>query len=429
MRRVALHACGALSATVWVWLCVASYRGVSPPQLIAVAGSAWALLGVAWWVARKCEGRSVLRALWIWGVMFRVAGFFGEPVMEDDWARYLWDGRQLVVSGNPYADTPADHFGDDMVPQEFGRVLSEINNPEVPTVYAPVCEYAFALAHLIAPAKLWPWKLILLAADLATLTLLIKIAPPRNALLYAWCPLLIQETAFTAHPDSLWVLFLVGSVHAFSKQRVARAAVCCGLALATKIFALLIVPFLLVRVGWKHRALAVAVCAAAYLPFWVQDSAADLSGLRAMAGDWEFNSTIYAFIAHWLGAARARAITLSCFACIWGALFWRWVRSDSTAVTVPRGDVIFGIFFLLSAVVNPWYLLALLPFAVLRPAAWSMGALAVVTLSYTHGLYAGEPSLAPYQLPDWVRPIELTVVLLLLFVGWRDRGAVSAKGH
>jgi len=24
-------------------------------------------------------------------------------------------------------------------------------------------------------------------------------------LLFAWCPLLIQETAFAAHPDALWV--------------------------------------------------------------------------------------------------------------------------------------------------------------------------------------------------------------------------------
>ena len=35
---------------------------------------------------------------------------------------------------------------------------------------------------------------------------------------------------------------------------------------------------------------------ALYAPFWVRGSAADLDGLRAMAGEWEFNSSIFAIV-------------------------------------------------------------------------------------------------------------------------------------
>ncbi len=428
----ALHASGGLALGVWCWLAVASRGNVSVPMLFGAVGVAWALLGVAWWCAREMARAQVLRAVWIWGVCFRAAGFFGEPLLEDDWARYLWDGREFVVSGNPYATAPAEHFADKSVPEPFQRVLSEINNPDLPTIYAPVCEYAFAASHLIAPAKLWPWKLLLLTADLLTLALLLRLAPPRHALLYAWCPLLVQETAFTAHPDSLWVFFLVAALHDFSEGKHARMAVCCGLAMATKIFALLIVPFLFVRVVWKYRLLALAVFVAAYLPFWLQGSAADFTGLRAMSGNWEFNSTVFAGLAHLTGAGVAKFITLATFTMIWGTLLWRWMREDRPATELPRGDLIFGCFFLLSAVVNSWYLLALLPFVVLRPTLWGVGALAVVTLSYAHGLYASEPSLAPYELPGWVRPLELSLVALLLFVGGRWAhiiGAVPAERH
>ena len=427
MKRIVLHGAGVVTLGGWSWLALVSHGSVSLTMLFGAVGAAWALLGVAWWCAREMRPAQVLRAVWIWGVCFRVAGFFGEPLLEDDWARYLWDGRQMAISGNPYATAPAAHFADKTVPEPFQRLLDEINNPDLPTIYAPVCEYAFAVSHWIAPAKLWPWKVILLTADLLSLALLLRMVPPRQALLYAWCPLLIQETAFTAHPDSLWVLFLVAALYFFSKGNAARMAVCCGLALATKIFALLIVPFLLARTAWKYRLLALAVFTAAYLPFWLQGSAADSAGLRAMSGEWEFNSTVFAGLAHFVGAGAAKGITLAAFAMIWGMMLWRWWRRPGPATELPRGDLVFGFFFLLSAVVNPWYLLALLPFVVLRPSPWGVGALAVVTLSYAHGLYASEPSLAAYELPDWVRILELGLVTILLLVGRRWLGAVPAE--
>jgi hypothetical protein len=284
---------------------------------------------------------------------------------------------------------------------------------------------------------LWPLKLLLLAADLLTLALLLRLVPRRHALLYAWCPLLIQETAFSAHPDSLWVLFMVAGLHALTMKSSVRLAVCCGLALATKFFAVIILPFLLARVAWKHRLLALLVAIATYLPFWLQGSAGDFAGLARMAGDWEFNATIYAWLGRWLGTSRAKVLTLTTFTAIWLAMFWRWASSNcgegapKTACgeaphlrLLPRGDVIFGVFFLLSPVVNPWYLLALLPFVVLQPSAWGVGALVVVTLSYVHGLNMREPSLAAYEQPGWVPLSEFGVVALLLValvVGRRRR--------
>ena len=124
MKRIVLHGAGALTLGVWSWLAFVSDGMVSLPMLFGAVGAAWTLLGVAW-CAREMAMGDVLRAVWIWGVLFRVAGFFGEPLLEDDWARYLWDGRQFVVSGNPYATAPAEHFAVTTVPEPFQRVRTE----------------------------------------------------------------------------------------------------------------------------------------------------------------------------------------------------------------------------------------------------------------------------------------------------------------
>jgi hypothetical protein len=96
-------------------------------------------------------------------------------------------------------------------------------------------------------------------------------------------------------------------------------------------------------------------------------------------------------------------------------------------VTIPRGDWIYGIFFLLSAVVNPWYMLWLLPFVALFPSVTGIAACMVVTLSYAHGLNLNEAGLAPYEHPWWVRPAEIAAVCLGLGVDWFRRS--TAKGE
>ena len=118
---------------------------------------------------------------------------------------------------------------------------------------------------------------------------------------------------------------------------------------------------------------------------------------------------------------------LTSFAALWIWLFVRWQRER--AAMIPRGDLVLGFFFLFSAIVNPWYLVALAPFVALRPSLWGAAALAVVPLSYAHGLTMNEPTLMPYEHPAWVRPTELGIVLLFAVVGrsWQRRLAPAER--
>ena len=123
---------------------------------------------------------------------------------------------------------------------------------------------------------------------------------------------------------------------------------------------------------------------------------------------WEFNSTLFAVIANISGASAAKWICLFLFSIFYIYYAGRWHLNHTE--TIPRGDWVFGVFFLFSAVVNPWYLLWLLPFVAVFPSTPGVAALIVVTLSYVHGLNLPESGLRPYEHPLWVRWAEMVVL-------------------
>jgi hypothetical protein len=179
------------------------------------------------------------------------------------------------------------------------------------------------------------------------------------------------------------------------------------------VHAVLLLPFVLLRVDWRRWWIVPGAIALLYLPFWLQGSFADLAGLRAFFSEWEFNSTVFALLAAALGTSPAKAIGALVFAFVYGTILQSYRKTPTQGA---RGDVVYGIFFLLSAVVNPWYMLWLLPFVALRPTVAGLTACAVISLSYVHGLNLEATGLAPFEHPWWVRPVEVGVVAFALGV-------------
>ena len=345
---------------------------------------------------------------------FRFVAAWAKPVMEDDHQRFLWDGYRFATMGDPYATAPQAHFNDPTIPAEFRVVLDRINHPDVPTVYGPLTQWAFRLSHVLAPAQLWPWKLILFGAELAILAMLWPVLPSRGRLLLAWCPLAVFETSFNVHPDVVALALLIAAWRFTRKSWLLAAGAAAGLAVAAKVFALLLVPFVLWRQGWRTWAAAIATLMTLYAPFWLRGSAADLTGLRAMAGEWEFNSSVFAVIQ---AVASREVAQVGCalgFGLIWLGLLFRWWDLNAPRPALPRGEWVYGAFLLLSATANPWYFLWLWPFVALRPSAAGLTALAVVSLAYITGLNLGAAavtSLGNFEHPWWLRPLEFGAIV------------------
>jgi hypothetical protein len=169
----------------------------------------------------------------------------------------------------------------------------------------------------------------------------------------------------------------------------------------------------------------------AYVPFWLQGTAADFAGLAEFAKDWEFNSSIYALARLASGTQAAKVICALIFFAAWVLLWWRWNKSfmsPAASNRMPPGALIYGALFLTSTTVNPWYLQWLIPFVAVEPGLIGFTAMALVSLSYVTGLNAGISALGNFEHPIWVRIVEYGgITLTAMIQGWRWNEERSTK--
>lgn len=347
----------------------------------------------------------------LWAVVFRICGLLGGPIYEDDFYRYLWDGYRFATTGTPYGAVPESFFSAPDVPAIFHPILSGINYPELPTIYAPVMQIVFLLAYWLKAGSIVVLQALLILVDLVTIALLLRLAPARNVMLYAWCPLVVKEIAFTAHPDGIGVCLLLAAIVLSQNHRWRSAAICLGMAAGAKIFALVMVPLVLVGAGFGHWVLFVSTLVALYMPFVLQGGT-DVESLLVFVREWEFNPAVFGLFTTVLQPFQAKFVLGLLCAAFWGHYYFHYSRSG--AREVPRGDWLYGALLAASPVINPWYLLWLLPFAALTPSVSAWMASVAVLLAYVTGLNLTDDGLQPYQQPAWVRLVEYGLILLAL---------------
>lgn len=375
-------------------------------------------------LGRSAEGVPIGRLIF-WALAFRACGLFCIPLFEDDYFRYLWDGYRFAETGTPYAWVPAASFADATVPETFQRVLDQINYPDIPTIYGPVAEFVFLLGYLIAPGSLVPIQVILIGVDLLLIRLLVSVAPARFVLLYAWCPLVIKEIAFTGHSDGLGVCLLMAAILLRSREQLTAAAACLALAVGAKVLTLLLVPFVLARAGYRATFVFVGVLALVYAPFVIQGGT-DMTALTIFATSWEFNAALFGVLTEWLPTAEAKWL-LGAILVLLGGAYWLHYRRQNPG-SIPRGDWIYGACLLAAPVINPWYAIWLLPFAVIYPSLWAWTASVALLLAYVTALNLGLYDIEPFAHPDWLRPLEFGLILAAVGIDiwrrWRHRLAV-----
>jgi hypothetical protein len=344
------------------------------------------------------------------GLLFRVAAAVTLPVFDDDLPRYLWDGWRLLSTGQPYAVAPAEFFGASPVPPALLPWLSQINYPELPTVYPPPAQAMFALAAAVQPGAWWPLKVLLLAADLWLWWRVRQVGGRRASLFYGWCPLGLLETGVSAHVDILAAALLVEGWVAVRRARALPAGLWLGLALATRPWALPVVLALLRGQSGRAWAALLLAWAAGYVPFWLQGSWAEWPTVARVSAVWEFNSALPGLLSALWPAPWPRR--LAALAGGGALLAWAWWHRGQRG-RATRPEALWGCLWLVSPVVNPWYLVLLLPWAAVRRSAWTVAALVMVPLSYATSAHLGLPLAGPYDHPGWVRPLEFGVVAVV----------------
>ncbi len=379
------------------------------------------------------------------GVVLRLLMFTTEPALEDDQQRYLWEGALVAHGFSPYRIAPDDAKAADRatllgkIAERSAPVLERVNHPALTTIYPPVAQAAFALAHLLSPFNLTAWRLLLLVADGVTLWLLLRLLAdcgrtPLWSVLYWWNPLVIKEVFNSAHMEGVLIPLVVGAVLLSGRRRFMAASATLGLAIGVKVWPVLLVPLLLRPLAMEPRrtigplSVLAALCALWAWPI-LAGGLGPRSGFVAYAGDWQANSALLpalrdtlgqslALVLPGIGAGQiARLILAAC-----AVLIALWLSRDpwrTPRELVERVALFTLALLLLSPAQFPWYALWTLPFLPLAPRL-GVSLLAVTMPLYYASFYFA--SIGQYEVfrDKVVWAVWLPIWLLLGCEAWRN---------
>ena len=320
------------------------------------------------------------------GLIVRLIYFSSDPIREIDYYRYLWDAGAVKAGLNPFAVAPteailglADKNWQTLV-VESGGVAERINYGHLATIYPPVAQAAFWIAHQIDPWGLTGLRLVFLLAELAGVSLLILLLKelgrsPSWVAIYWWNPLVAKELINSAHMDALLLPTLVGAVLLAMRSRPIWSAVVLGLAAGVKIWPLVLAPILIwqgrMRVWTSAGIILVLITLLMAIPI-ILGRLDNQSGLVAYAGGWERNHALFGltrdglgWLADEMGSYRADPGRLTRLMIVIGlgvtaiSLGWR-IRDKAAIPTAAL--IVASALFLLNPTGYPWYYVWVLPF-------------------------------------------------------------------
>jgi len=428
---------------------LSTYPVITFVALEMLAGGIY--LRLIWLIPGRRDDRMLFVFVLGVGLAVRAATMCSEPILEDDFYRYLWDGAVVAEGHDPYRYSPAEVIAAERGADNALRplalsdrtddsiaLLRHINYPQLTTVYPPITQGAFALAATIERFSLTTWRLILLFFEAVTVVLLYLILRRLNRsplwlAIYLWNPLVIKELVNSAHMDALLLPFLTGVVLLTLQGKRVLASFCLALAAGVKIWPVLLLPTVVRPLVARPRKLlaALAAFAAAFsgTAWWMYTQSGGDTGLTAYVAGWKMNDALFLaldwIVAHLLelldfewsrsgGVSRALVIV----AALWVALWLNRRAAGDADALCTRFLLLAAAVFLLSPAQFPWYYTWLVPFLVLTPSPALMLLTFLLPLYYSRFYldFRGQSQLFDYGIV-WLE--YLPVWLMLACEWWR----------
>ena len=399
--------------------------------------SLFALYGLSWiFVRKRPGGRIKLWMLIAFGLLFRLALIPSQQIQEDDVYRYLWDGKVFANGINPFEYSPSEvnafkamriqnpetyyEIYVERNERELERldelkwespdsalILERVNHPDVPTIYPPMAQFVFRLAHQIMPDSIVGLRLGFLVFDLMALAFIIGVLSRLGldksiSMIYFWNPLMIKETFNSTHLDIIGISLLCGSIYFLVSHRHTLATFFLAFSFLGKLYPIILLPLYLQacyekslqegRQAWlvlvKNSSIFFGVIFIGYLPF-MGIGLQLFEGLKAFTLYWQSNDSIFSVLVfiftNLTGDLASKVVFLNPFpifmskltvvSALTVVLIWLLLKNVSlirSPVEFVRGFFwIMALVFLLSPVQNPWYLCWVVPFLCVFPQrAW-----------------------------------------------------------
>lgn len=407
-----------------VWTLVAAF---------VVAGLGHAVL-LPWLVRHQPPNdsrlrRDVLVIVLVAGCVARLILLNGPLVLEDDTYRYLWDGAVAAHGHDPYQQSPQAVADAPRTPQlarlvrDGSEVLGAINHPDTRTIYPPVAQAAFALAHLMKPWSLVAWRGVALGFDLLLLAGLLALLracglSPLWVALYWWHPIALKEISHAGHMEAVLLPLLVWAVVLAGSGRLFAAVALLAAATATKFWPILLLPILLrpalgpalrptrtavLLVGWY------ALIVFALLLPMLRHGFSEGSGFVAFAKYWTTNSAFFPALERLfrflLGGVSSDVVIIAVIAKLavaaglGGFSLWLCLGTPAAATTATiagQAAALTSALVLVSPAQFPWYTLWCAPFLVIRPSPMMLSISVMIPLYYGSFYFAARDQVAVF---------------------------------
>ena len=393
--------------------------------------------------APAAPGGALLMIL-VAGLAARLILIPSEPMLEDDYQRYLWDGGVTAAGLNPYALSPKRASGADRqteigaLAEASGAIIDRIAHAGLRTIYPPVAQAAFALAHKLSPWSLMAWKSVVLVLDVVVLTLVLALLAeigrsPLWVALYWWNPLVLKELFNSGHMEPVLMAPLLLALLLAIRRRPLAAVAALAVAAGAKIWPVLLLPLLVRPLLHDRRRLALALGLFAVLMLlwlWpiVIGGLDDSSGFVAYAAHWRTNSALFPMLERILGAAgrllgtapvwSERSVRVLLALSVGGFALWQArTPADEPADLVRRAGMIAAALVLLSPAQYPWYAIWFLPFLPFLPLRCFLALTVTLPIYYAffHFNARGAPDVFRHGIV-WIIWIPAWIALALDFV-------------
>ena len=414
------------------------------------------------------------------GLLFHLLFLGSNPIQEHDAYRYLWDGATLSSGASPYAYTPqatldaVDAIDGGPAPPDRQRLVARVRSdphalatlqrvgyPDVPTIYPPAAQAAFAAAYTIGG---WSWdgpRVLFIGFYFAGVLLVLHAVTENSrktmaAIALAWCPLAVKEIGNSAHLEALLVLEFAALVWLLSRAEnfynyykpasvSLGAGVLLGLAVLTKFWPAMLVPILAVwmarrfspRYGVLCALAAAGTVALGLAPLLGRDLANMTEGMRRFGELWERNAGLYSVLSWLTGSVPAKVLSaLLVLAVIIWSIRKVWSddgKSGERGTPAPHTlhkwlALTICVWFLVLPMAYPWYLLGLCVFAAVNEYSLLPWVLMASVQSAYYLLFYAEYHDLPANAGRWVRAAEYGIPLaIMLFSAVRTRYADSSQ--
>ncbi|NRA60727.1 MAG: DUF2029 domain-containing protein [Psychrobium sp.] len=355
--------------------------------VLQFSGMALGML-LVWSVQKPIHKLSEVKWLLLVAILARLLLLGVDPYTSNDVGRYLFDGKIALTGLDPYV---VNHQHPLLV--ELRQIWQPpAEHAAYSTLYPPLSLALFALTATAGPeyAQL-TWQLVLTLVSIATLFASIWVLRHANKLqhlpLVALSPILILESGLGLHVDAVTALLVMLAIGAWQRQRIGICGVLIGLGVLVKILPLmLLLPLLFVSRSVRAAVLlllsAILTVVVGYMLTFALGFE-PIGSIGVFFEKWRFASPIFSGLSLILSSDEIFLLCISLVGITAASIAYvSFQKRDEHSSLFTLLQLSVALPLIVSPVLFPWYLMALVLLLALQPNVYLILWLCLMPLTY-----------------------------------------------